>query len=213
MRRSFLIVTVLILTGLYVGRVASEAPVRTELEQPVGWVAFSADVDVKVPGELPLLAQFHRDGIGSTRWDVRRQSDGARIIEIINMSNRTYYVFSTKRGWVSRPVEATEWRPRRLYKEMPRLEQYSFRLDLGTGGSGNLKAKDGFEAYMYTTASGGTRLMVPDLNFFPVVMQTLSGYSRKYFNIRREEPDIALFLPPAGVQVTASPRPFSFKPH
>jgi hypothetical protein len=79
-------------------------------------------------------------------------------------------------------------------------------------GTGGLKSKDrGFSAYMYTTQSGAVRLMVPELNFFHVVMQQLGGHGKRFFNISVGEPPSELFVPPPGVDVRQSDRPFTLR--
>lgn len=219
MRRLAILLAVVLLSAAFLTvRAGSDSSsrasgLRTPLEQPNEWVPFSADVETTTPGAETETGRYFRNSEGSERFEATRPSDGATIIEILNLSESTYYINPRGRGWITRPMDVSvaTRRPRKMYAEMPRLVRYAFKLDVGPGGSRKLRASQGFDAYMYTTASGTVRFMVPELNFFPVVMQQPAGHGKTFFNIVIGEPPAELFFPPPGAAITPSSIPFNLK--
>lgn len=192
------------------GTTARSPETRTVLEQPNGWVPFSANVETTTPGAETQTGRYFRNKDGSERFEAARASDGATIVEILNLRQSTYYVSTNHLGWVSKAMDVgiSDRRPRKMYAEMTQLVRYPYKLDLLKGGSRNLRATQGLDAYMYTTGSGSVRLMIPALNFFPVVMQQPAGRAKTFFNIVVGEPSAELFVPPADASVRVSTEPF-----
>lgn len=91
---------------------------------------------------------------------------------------------------------------------MEGLSEHPYKLDILIGGAHNLLAPAGLTAYRYVTRSGNVWLLVPELNFFPVVQQALStGRREEYWNIRLEKPDPMIFELPVGVVPVQLDRP------
>lgn len=162
MRRLALIFAVALLTAAFIGNrsgsgaLAQNSNVRSPLKQPSGWVPFSADVETTTPGIETLTGRYFRNSEGSERFEATRPSDGTNTIEILNLSNSTYYANFRDHGWISRPmdVSVSSRRPMTIYSDMPRLVAYPYKLDIRKGGSRSVVASQGLDGYMYTTASG-----------------------------------------------------------
>jgi hypothetical protein len=214
MRRSLLLATVTFLIGTLLGmsrpgsvstQAQAVAAAHPLLPQPSGWVPFTADVKVTEPGKPDITGTFARASDGSDRLDVTNVGSKARIVTIHNVTQNTYYQFS-KAGWVSGPMGVSSpnmYQPAKWRANMVGLAGYGHTLALKQGQDGNIRSTDsnGFTAISYTTPSGHVRLMVADLNYFPVVRQSMGGRLEVYSNIVIGEPDSNLFVPPAGVPI------------
>lgn len=175
------------------------------LPQPYDWVPFSADVTVESPTDGRQTGRFFRRADGSTRLEITWLQHNATVISINNVSATTYYRYSPKRGWVSGPMELPTWgwKPLRYHDQVFGLRPYRHRVALKKGQSGSLWAVEGFDAFMYTTGAGGLRIMIPELNFFPAVRQSLYGRRETYSNIEIGPQPSELFELPPGAHVTA----------
>jgi hypothetical protein len=102
------------------------------------------------------------------------------------------------------------WRPLRVRAGSSGLSLYRYKLALRVGEDQSLASTTtGFTAYQFVNNSGNLWLMVPELNFYPVVKQwVLTGRRELVSNIEIGEQDPNLFFPPPGVevQVTTIPR-------
>jgi hypothetical protein len=172
--------------------VAQEQP-GAEILQPSGWVAFQADVEITQRGKPLILGSFYRGSDGSVRletWDAKDPSQ--RVISIKNKTTRTRYVKPPDKagvGWKSYPLGETT-QPYR-YRTNSHIRAHSSRVE-------------GYSLYLSIGPEGDTRLLAPDLNFFPLVVQGVKDGRREvYKNIKRIEPPASLFEPPSGVQVEA----------
>jgi hypothetical protein len=101
----------------------------------------------------------------------------------------------------------TGHRPPIMRKSVTGLMPYRYKIALGEGEDKSLRGTSGFEAYHYLTPSGNVWLMVPSLNFFSVLQQTLEGRRELYSNIRIVPQAPELFEPPAGAVVNAKEVP------
>lgn len=217
MKRSILLAALFTLSGAFMGvlyatRAAPQLP-PTKLAQPNHWVAFSADVRVTDP-ILPLqTGRYYRNAKGSTRWEIVRTTDRKAIINILNVSTSTWYTQSPGAGWVSQGMDLVEgeYQPMPWNSAMFGLMRYPLRADVGTGGSGKLNSQAGFEAYVHTSSSGTTRLVVPELNFFAVSRQYLSGRSWLFTNVDKGNQPDTLFVPPSDAVVTPLSQRATFK--
>jgi hypothetical protein len=71
-----------------------------------------------------------------------------------------------------------------------------------------LICETGFTAFQLVDRRGDVTLLVPELNFFAVLKQSISTGRREiYSNIEIREPDPSLFLPPPNAAVEPLPGP------
>jgi hypothetical protein len=63
----------------------------------------------------------------------------------------------------------------------------------------------GLTVYREQQADGSLRLLAPDLNFFPVLIQFRSGMRQEVTAIALTQPEAHLFLPPADAKVVDGP--------
>jgi hypothetical protein len=183
---------------------------QLDLPGPSQWIPFTAVVTITVSGDdLRVVGRFFRASDGSTRIETKpAEHEGDPLVSINNVSEATSY---RGRGnkWTAAPMDIApgEWRPRKFRAGAPFLSVYRYKLRLGRGEGdvpidGALTASSGLDAYQMLNGSGTVMLLVPSLNFFPVVRQTLAGRREVYSEISQTEPDPSLFKPPLGVIVT-----------
>jgi hypothetical protein len=90
---------------------------------------------------------------------------------------------------------------------MKTLTPYPKKLEIRDGKEYSLTAETGFSAYQEMTSNGGLLLLVPELNFFPVVRDRIDGRRETYSDLVLSEPNADLFVPPPGVAVeSVAPR-------
>jgi hypothetical protein len=164
---------------------------------PDKWVPFTADVLQSQDDDPGSSGKFARDSNGSAYFEM---FNGATVYATIkNIPQRTFYQrhMSEPSFWVAHPMVLPPegWNPITeipVSDRMVRLPQPFERM----------------EAWEWTYNSGRRNIAIPDLNFFQV-RRELTVRNRKvvFSNIRRGEPDPALFVPPPGVEVRKSRRP------
>lgn len=193
-------------------RTAMQQP-REGLPQPAGWVAFSSKVTVQRGGVQPVIGSFYRSSNGSTRLETGPSGNDIRVVSIKHVPSRTSYVRGTDSKWVSKPMDphSVEFEPLRFHAGMPLLAPYPKKINIIKGEPYSLSSESGFSAYQLMSSNGGMLLLVPELNFFPVVQERLDGRREVYTDVSLGEPDGALFLPPPGatVDVLTGHRPSS----
>ena len=177
-----LVVTAVLLVGLFVLRQTSEATV--EIPQPTHWVPFSADFSLihSNPAHAPSTGRLFRASNGSTRLETWLAGTPDRfVVSIRNIERATYYSHRWNRGWISAPMELPSygWRPLRVRANSEGLSLYRYKLALRSGEDGSLASTSGFSAYQFVNNSGNLWLMVPELNFYPVVKQWIQTGRRE----------------------------------
>jgi hypothetical protein len=170
------------------------------IDSPDSLVPFSADFNVWESNSLTVVGRYHRASNGSVRMESGPDTTDVRFIHIINVPELTEYAYSKKAGkWLSKdsPHAAGKSRPRRFRQNLPNWTLLPTRLAIRKGESGSLEASEGLSAYRVD--NGETiSLMVPDLNFFPVVTQRLDGNHQTFTNLEIMEPPEELFRLPEG---------------
>ncbi len=164
------------------------------LIQPSDWIPFTADFTLTMPNGKVHRGVFARAADGSHRMDMNAEAPGKVITTIYSASTRTVYIESPGAGWVSSPAPARplpRWR-----RGTSGLRPYADKVALRAGDDGSLRSDKGFEAWLYTTKNGGLEVLVPDLNFFPVVSVDVAGHRELYYNIRVGPLPDDLFAPP-----------------
>lgn len=203
------------LLAIATGRTSLSSQPRAQaayLEQPDGWVPFSAQVRV-YSTDLTTYGRFYRSDDGSTRLETGPSLDELQVISIRNHAYRQLYAFnrkSTTQKWSAQPIEGPDevFQPGRRRVGMIGLTKLEERVavdDVGnlvlfTKNTKNIPIEQFFEAYRYINAkSGYTSIDVPTLNFFSVVRQNSStGRREVYFDIHNGPQSAELFQPPAG---------------
>jgi len=171
---------------------------------PSGWIAFSGDVKVTHAGEdRAVLGRFYQSSDGSTRletWPENHQFVG--IVDIQNIAQATSYIGSGKK-WNAAPMDIERpWVPMvRRVNELG-LNKYPKKLDVGEGGTGSVQSDKGFEGYVRTDLRGTNTLLVPALNWYPVVRQNVAGRRETLTNIRIGPQPAELFLPPPDAKIS-----------
>ena len=210
---AFTVPAVILAAVLLTDRSSSTAAQATaSIPAPTNWVPFSADMKVThADGHEPTIGRFSRARDGSTRLETWSPSvPNLRIIGIKNIPQQTSYIRSLSGKWTSAPMQlpAEGWHPVKWRATRPGITKYPHKLDVEVGGTANLQAPSGLNAVRYVSDRGNISLVVPELNFFPVVTQILaSGRRETFWNIDRDEPDPALFEPPTDVTVTRLEKP------
>lgn len=180
------------------------------IEQPAAWVPFEATVEVSKPAYPRAVGRFYRSDDGSTRLETGPEDGTVNIVSIKNIARATIYVKSTTGQWVSHPMKLPTggYRPAKMRVATVGLSQFPFKLALQKGQNGSLRSNSaGLDAYHYVTPSGNVWLMVPSLNFFPVLQETLEGRRELYSNIVVGGQPAELFEPPPGAVITVNTRP------
>jgi hypothetical protein len=217
MRRLILVLACGVLAGWQIGtrsvvlthqRTVSQ---RTPIEQPSGWVAFSADFEHREKTGRVINGRYYRGSDGSYRRE-GIGADGRTKVSIVNLTRRIYYRGGADPDsvWQSGPYEAPEvrFKPQVWFKEMVGLSQYPYKLALLKGQDGSLTALEGLDAWIYTNYAGTMRLVVPALNFHAVVNSPVQGMREVYSNIVIGNVDPALFEAPPNRRVQWTGRPF-----
>jgi hypothetical protein len=220
MRRLLFTGAIVLVTGMLLGvalpmRPQAQTAASIDIDQPLDWVPFSADVKITLFDGTLEKGRFFRDRLGSQKWDISTAADGRRLITISNVDRSLYYRSTDGTNWTSQPIELNRFnhQPVRISNQMKEFTPFSYRLDLQAGGSGTVRAQTGLRAYRQTTPQGDTFLRVPALNFFPVVQNSLAHFTRVYTNITLADPPAKEFEPPAGALVAFSSRPKQFGPN
>ena len=214
MKRQLMIGTLLVLSGALIastyltrGLSAQRRPPQpVPLTQPSTWVPFTADLSITLSDGTREDGSYVRASNGSERWHLMRLSDGRTLDEVSNVNQLRFYRSTGGNVWTrynipSRPA-IVQWS-----SASRNLARYQFKLDIANGGSGDIKASTGFEAYQLILPNGTVHLLVPDLNFFPVLQQELGGTLKKYSNVMVGEPTQENFAPPANATISDSPTP------
>jgi len=208
--RLLLILSSAVLAGVYAHQRWSGAEARqsfSPLPQPQEWVAFSADLEISSPDGTRYAGRYCRSADGSHRTTLQ---DGAGNVSVTirDIGRKVAYV-GVGNEWTARAVDLGPegHRPMQWHLGMKGLTLYRFKLDLKSGGSGSLRATNGFAAYHYTTPSGGSWLVVPELNFQPVVRLLVDGRRWAMSNIELGDPPPTSFQPPAGARIKWIARP------
>lgn len=189
-------------TASLAGRTSQQEP-RTLLAQPSTWVPFTAKLSVEYPDRAPVVGAFYRSSTGSTRLETGPSGDDVRVVSIKNLPSRTQYVLGPTGVWRSSSMTKGVFAPLPFHTGMKNLVLHPHRVSVGAGELYSLNSTTGYAAYQYATGNGGSLLLVPELNFFPVVQQRADGRREVYKDIIVGEPDEALFAPPAGATVVA----------
>jgi hypothetical protein len=199
---------VLALGGVLVARSLAVQSAFHEIPGPRAWVPFSADVRVTFPGSSTVITgRFFRSSDGSGRLEtaVTGRDSKDQLVSINNLPAGMSYV---GRGLVWKSFASRGLsKPARWRAGTPGLTKLAQRIALvgdasATSGSDlKLVAEGGYEAYRWATGSLDC-ILIPSLNFFPVVRNSLlSGRREVYSNIAIGEPPREIFGPPLGVTV------------
>jgi hypothetical protein len=196
-KRLVLASTSMLLLAVVVGLAARRGQAVTYLPQPNHWVPFSADMTVTHSGtsDKIVYGRFYRSSDGSTRLETGPQPLEPLVIHIKNAKQHLMWVFRGGR-WYMSPFSMGPLPPQMSTRTG--LQPYPNKLALRPGQNNSVTSNSGFEAYRSVTRNGTLALMVPELNFFPVLRQRLDGRRELYASILLQEPDPALFLPPPG---------------
>jgi hypothetical protein len=208
MKRSATVVAICV-TSVMAGGAAAVArrslvqQTREELPQPAAWVAFEAKVTVQRGGAEPLVGKFYRSSDGSTRLETGPAEGDVRVVDIKNIPTKAGYVRKVDGTWISKPIDeaSADLRPQRFHAGMPFLARYPRKVSILKGQPYSLSSDTGFSAYQLMQSNGGLLLLVPELNFFPIVRERLDGRREVYTDVSLLEPDVSLFLPPPGATV------------
>ncbi len=169
---------------------------ETDIASPETWVPFAAATLHEAPGRAGGVAgRFFRGSDGSSRsetWSIDAPSKS--VIEIQNVSESAYYVKILDRQWRKHPMK------------LPATGYHPLRMRLGTRGlQPSPITVENMQAYRLV----GSRLVefrAPQLNFFPIlVVDPVSGFRNRYFDIAVGEQEPGLFRPPTGVTVENRP--------
>jgi hypothetical protein len=213
MKRRIMLTFFVLLSGMLIGvvfssRVQTAQRASRPLNLPKAWIPFSADMAVTFQDGSLQRGRYYRSSDGSQRWNIRElKTAGRDQAEILNEAANAYYASVGQNRWTRHPLRIHQTRPIGLLDTTKGLTSYPYRLDLQIGGTGSLSASSGFSAYLVTMSTGNVRLMVPELNLFPVVQQVLGHYVKVYSNIVTGDISSDVFDPPVGAEVTYSPVP------
>lgn len=190
----------------------------TLIPAPEQWIPFQADVLITIPGKATASGRYVRRADGSTRLDTGPTPDRLLVTSISNVAHRLRYV-QRPRGWSSVPwddITAEGWHPGlfRFAENMPGLRKLPGRVYVANDNqllsaevNPPAATERAFEAYQYVNPQGNIHILVPELNFFPILRQDIqTGRREGYSQIRLapESPDSA-FQPPAGVVIVPEP--------
>ena len=187
------------------------------ISQPQGWVAFEATITRIVANGLTVDGSFHRGEDGSEVTVERVPNSPSSVTTIRHISNylQGRYYHSSKAGaWTSGPLHTGPAGPRPLgqfFTKASGLRKYRRKLGLLAGQDGSLAAADGLDAWISTTDQGSVHLLVPSLNFYPVVSSMLDGERRVLSAIRVGPQPDSLFEPPPGEHVEFVTDPFPIR--
>jgi hypothetical protein len=192
------------------GQLRDPRATRIPLSQPQGWVSFTADLAHREDDgglEKVFHGRFLRGSDGSERSELTNDDWRTGIVTIKNLTSDTFYTGpltpNSNKGWTafSMPVAEIRKKPPVWSDGMLGMSRYHHKVALLKGMSGSLVANDGLDAWIYSNPDGAMRLLVPTLNFFPVVNSSVTGRRLSYTNIVIGPVDQALFEPPPGVPV------------
>ena len=199
--------------GLLIARSLKAHPAYVEIPGPRDWVPFSADVRVTFPGINGVTTgRFYRSSDGSGRLETTfegRELEGP-LVSIRNVSERMSYV-GRGLAWTSThlgnaPMSGpARWREGTVgLTKLPQRVSLSPGADTTSGSDLRLLSEGGYETYRWSVGSVDC-LLVPKLNFFPVVRNSLlSGRREVYSNIVVGEQPPGLFSPPPGATIKPS---------
>lgn len=167
-------------------------PLTDEIPQPLGWVAFAADVSRTSPQGYRISGRFWRAADGSTReeYDLTGESSGVGAM-IKNIGTSLLYTLLPDGTWVSQPMVLPQGR----FQPLRRRHGSAFQLSEST--------VQGFVVYRASGSGGGIELQAPALNFFPLRREYADGGVDQYTNVRiGPPPPNVLFEPSPGASVT-----------
>jgi hypothetical protein len=201
----------LVVSGADVYALRKAADQGDLISQPEQWVAFEASTTRVTPNGQIIAGRFYRgeDGSELSIENAGTPSSNVIIRRISNYSKGRYYQSSKAGEWTSGPLVLTG--PRRhlqFFTKSSGLLKYRGKLALLAGQDGSFNAADGLDAWISTTAEGSVHLLVPSLNFYPVVSNRLDGVRRVLSEIRIGLVPASLFEPAAGDRVTFVEEPF-----
>jgi hypothetical protein len=154
------------------------------------WTAFQADLERvdKNSGEVVIRGRVYVDTFGSERresWAVADES--RRVIEIRNQST----------GRFCQLLSGGEGAPTKPWKCQP-MDVIPNPLRPGGGQDG--PAYEGLTTQTFSSPSGTTLVVAPELSWFPLVTEDQSVITR-LANIQVTTPEPLLFFPPAEAQI------------
>jgi hypothetical protein len=203
MRRASLLLACGFFIGATIGTGIAKQPEKPyPLSQPNDWVAFAADILQFNSAGDKSVGRFRRGSDGSTRTEIQLNY-GDRIVPMIdieNLTTRRYYRFLGGDFWLTGELAYPDnaYKPRPWSSAAPGLKPYGRKLALLKGQDGSLTADTGLEAWIVANDTGTMRLLVPALNFFPVVQSPIVGRRRVYSNIEFVDSPATMFDPPPG---------------
>jgi hypothetical protein len=168
---------------------------------------FAAEVEVtKATSTGKVVGRFFRDSHGCGRLETGPEGETV-VIYIQNVPRSEYYTWTKQSNqWVVGPMKLPKdgWKPMARRENLRGLLKHSQFVEVRRGKPFNLHADAGLTAYLYTNLSGTLTLEIPELNFFPVIKESLDGRREAYANIEIGEQNEDLFAPPPGVTVATT---------
>lgn len=193
-------------------RPAAQAEERGELiPQPDTWVPFSAEITRTLPTGESVTGQVYR-GADGNELTIETVSDGNTTVVIRHITNYThglYYHSAKPKEWFSGPLRmpASGRRQVQFRTKSPGLQRYNWKLAMRNGEQQSLNADAGFDAWLSTASNGTTHLLVPALNFYPVVSSSVGGARRVLSQIVIGPVDASMFVPPPGESIRSVDEP------
>jgi hypothetical protein len=166
------------------------------IEEPAGWVPFSADV--RIVGGPDAYGRFYRDDHGSERRQSGPDLATVKVIDIRNYTTHEQYFWTEKAGWTRKPLPNSH-EPRSLQDDRMGLRKMPQRITITEDGEvAESQSPEAWEAYEYVN-SVRRALYLPALNMFEVFADNdRSSIRQFYFNIKMGPQAPALFVPPPG---------------
>jgi hypothetical protein len=165
------------------------------LTGPTSWVAFVARIkDTDRSGALRMNSTVARSSDGSYYWR-GEWPDGRVAVVIHNVPQaRNYNLPPGQSQWTARPMVLPPggYRPARAFVDR------GFRK--------TTHRRTGIETFV-RQKEGRVEYVAPSLNFFPLRTVFPEGTIEEAYEIRLEEPDAQLFLPPPDAVVTVLSQP------
>jgi hypothetical protein len=158
------------------------------IEGPGQWVAFSAEVELRLGTAQPSLnGKFYRASNGSTRTELYEPDGSVNMFSIVNMPEQRLYVYDPRNGWRVSQTDARE-SPETRFSQVALGEKSPTRWE-------------GLEVYE-KVQDGELTVCAPELNFKTVYSLFIqAGRTKILRKIKREEPASELFSPPPDVPV------------
>lgn len=199
-RVSLAAVVAMLAFATYTNVRTQRAPIQ-EIPQPNHMVSFAADfVQTETDGSR-WTGKYYRRGDQSFAMHGTELFNGTAVamVTIANAASLSHYLYRDTTGyWVRVPM-----------KSGPPTEPLRYRLKTPelSGLLPETEPIAGFTVYRQEMGDGSMRLLAPDLNFFPLLMQLRSGMRQELSNVQLTEPDPAVFLPPPGAKVVDGKSP------